>query len=223
MRETSSSSVISRVTRSASASMVSIISRFWSSVKRSHRRSSVEEKPFTDVSGDRSSWATVEMTAAFSASARRRYAASRIRMLTRLTGWLRPGRRYFAVTRTSRPLLRSMSSFSRWPVRIRSPPQGSVTAHQDVPSLSCRSTASRMSAPTSSSRDRPRMRVARRLRKRIRPSPSAATRPSGISSAAMPADSLSISMPGREVHGADLNGCVPPQRRRGTPWRPSRG
>ena len=73
IRETSSSSVMSRVTRSASASIVSIISRFCSSVNRSQRRSSVDEKPLTDVSGERSSWATVEISAACSASARRRY------------------------------------------------------------------------------------------------------------------------------------------------------
>ena len=60
----SSSSVISRVTRSASASMVSIMRRFWSSVNRSQRRSSVEEKPLTEVSGERSSCATVEISAA---------------------------------------------------------------------------------------------------------------------------------------------------------------
>ena len=60
----SSSSVISRVTRSASASMVSIMSRFCSSVNRSHRRSRVVEKPLTEVSGERSSWATVEISAA---------------------------------------------------------------------------------------------------------------------------------------------------------------
>ena len=132
--------MISRVTRSASASIVSSISRFWSSVNRSHRRSRVEEKPFTEVSGERSSWATVEMTAAFSASARRRYIASRIEDVDPVDRLVAPGRRYFAVTSTSRPLLRSISSFSRWPVRIRSPPHGLVTSHQDVPSLSCRST-----------------------------------------------------------------------------------
>ena len=58
----------------------------------------------TEVSGDRSSWATVEISAALSASARRRASASRITTMTRLTGWLRPGRRYFAVTSTSRPV-----------------------------------------------------------------------------------------------------------------------
>ena len=56
----SSSSVISRVTRSASASTVSSISRFWSSVNRSHLASSVAVKPLTLVSGERSSWATVD-------------------------------------------------------------------------------------------------------------------------------------------------------------------
>ena len=111
---------MSRVTRSASASIVSIIRRFWSSVKRSQRRSRVEENPLTEVSGERSSWATVEMRAAWLASARRRCSASRSTTTTRFTGWLRPGRRYLAVTRASRPLA-SISSFSRCPVRVRRP------------------------------------------------------------------------------------------------------
>ena len=51
MREMSSSSAMSRVTRSASASTVSSISRFWSSVNRSHLASSVAVKPLTEVSG----------------------------------------------------------------------------------------------------------------------------------------------------------------------------
>ena len=135
MRETSSSSVISRVTRSASASIVSSISRFCSSVNRSQRRSRVEVKPFTEVSGERSSWATVEMTAAWSASARRRYAVSRSRSTTRFD---RPGRGpaagSVAVTSTSRPSWRSMSSFSRWPVRVAARSTGRCTAHHDAPS-----------------------------------------------------------------------------------------
>ena len=39
--------MISRVTRSASASIVSSMSRFWSSVNRSQLRSRVEENPLT--------------------------------------------------------------------------------------------------------------------------------------------------------------------------------
>ena len=55
---------MSRVTRSASALTVSSITRFWSSVNRVHLASSVAVKPFTLVSGDRSSWATVETRSA---------------------------------------------------------------------------------------------------------------------------------------------------------------
>ena len=71
IREMSSSSAISRVTRSASASTVSSISRFWSSVNRSHLASSVAVKPLTEVSGERSSWATVAISSAWLRSVRR--------------------------------------------------------------------------------------------------------------------------------------------------------
>src|SRR5208337_2996011 len=50
IRDTSSSSVMSLVTRSASAFTVSSITRFWSSVNRPHLASSVAVKPFTLVS-----------------------------------------------------------------------------------------------------------------------------------------------------------------------------
>ena len=86
IREASSSSVISRVTRSASASIVSSMRRFWSSVNRSQLRSRVEENPLTPVSGERSSWATVVSRAALSASARRRPSASRRPSTTARTG-----------------------------------------------------------------------------------------------------------------------------------------
>jgi hypothetical protein len=72
--------------------MVCSISRFSSSVNRPHRRSRVEENPLTEVSGERSSWATVEISAALLASARRRASASRMATMTEVTGWLRPGR-----------------------------------------------------------------------------------------------------------------------------------
>ncbi len=64
IRDTSRSSVMSRVTRSASALTVSSITRFWSSVNRLHLASNVAVKPFTLVSGDLSSWATVESRSA---------------------------------------------------------------------------------------------------------------------------------------------------------------
>ena len=62
--------MISRDTRSASVSIVSIMNRFCSSVNFSHPRSRVAEKPLTEVSGERSSWAIVEISAAWSCSAR---------------------------------------------------------------------------------------------------------------------------------------------------------
>ena len=77
MREMSSSSAISRVTRLASASTVSSISFFWSSVKRSHFASSVAVKPLTEVSGERSSCATVAISSAWLRSVRRRASVPR--------------------------------------------------------------------------------------------------------------------------------------------------
>ena len=77
IRDTSSSSVISRVTRSASALTVSSITRFWSSVNRVHLASSVAVKPLTLVSGERSSWATVETRSARLRSSRARCCAPR--------------------------------------------------------------------------------------------------------------------------------------------------
>lgn len=82
----SSSSAISRVTRLASASTVSSISRFWSSVNRSHLASSVAVNPLTDVSGERSSWATVAISSAWLRSVRRRASVPRRQTTTRRTG-----------------------------------------------------------------------------------------------------------------------------------------
>ena len=83
---------MSRVTRSASASMVSSMSRFWSSLNRSQLRSSVDEKPLTPVSGERSSCATEVRSTELSFSARRRLSASRTPRTTVLTGAPRSGR-----------------------------------------------------------------------------------------------------------------------------------
>ena len=57
----SSSSVTRRVTRSASWWTASSIIRFCSSRRRSQRCNSRLVYPFTEVSGERSSWLTVEM------------------------------------------------------------------------------------------------------------------------------------------------------------------
>ncbi len=93
IRETSSKSETSLVTRSASASMVSMMSRFCSSVNRSQRRSKVEEKPLTEVSGERNSCASVDSSAAWSRSARWRATAPRRATTTRSTGSLGAERR----------------------------------------------------------------------------------------------------------------------------------
>ncbi len=81
---------MSRVTRSASASTVSSISRFWSSVNRSHFASRVAVKPLTEVRGERSSWATVAISSAWLRSVRRRASVPRSWTTTRTTG--PPGR-----------------------------------------------------------------------------------------------------------------------------------
>lgn len=86
IREMSSSSAMSLVTRFASASTVSSISRFWSSVNRSHLASSVAVKPFTEVSGERSSCATVAMSSAWLRSVRRRASVPRILTTSLRTG-----------------------------------------------------------------------------------------------------------------------------------------
>ncbi len=101
MRDTSNSSATSRVIRSVSASMVSSMRRFWSSENRSQRRSSVDVKPLTLVSGDRSSCATVEMSAEVFCSARRRALASRSVMITCCTGPRGTWRTSDAVRKTS--------------------------------------------------------------------------------------------------------------------------
>lgn len=81
-----------RVTRFASASTVSSISRFWSSVNRSHLASRVAVNPFTEVSGDLSSCATVAISSAWLRSVRRLASVPR-RVTTRRVsgpvGWVR--------------------------------------------------------------------------------------------------------------------------------------
>ena len=90
MRATSSSSAISRVSRSESAWTVVSISFFCSSLSRSHLFSSVATKPFTPVSGERSSWATVATRSERSRSSRARPRPERITRATLSTG---PNRR----------------------------------------------------------------------------------------------------------------------------------
>ncbi len=104
MRATSSSSVISRESRSASACTVLSISFFCSSLSRSHLLSSVETKPLTPVSGERSSWATVATRSERSRSSRARPRPERITSATLSTGPNRTGRLIRPVTSTSVPV-----------------------------------------------------------------------------------------------------------------------
>ena len=92
MRATSSSSAISRVSRSASALTVSSIIFFWSSLSLSHLDSSVATKPLTPVSGERSSWATVATRSERSRSSRSRARAERSDTATCRTGLARARR-----------------------------------------------------------------------------------------------------------------------------------
>ena len=78
--------MISRVTRSASALTVSSMTRFWSSLNRDHLASSVAVNPLTDVSGERSSCATVETSSARLRSSRARCCAPRRVITRRRTG-----------------------------------------------------------------------------------------------------------------------------------------
>ena len=120
IRATSSSSAISRVSRSASTLTVSSIIFFWSSLSLSHLDSSVATKPLTPVSGERSSWATVATRSERSRSSRSRARAERIDTATRDTGCLGLSRRMRAVMSTSVPSERYQACSVRW-VRVDSP------------------------------------------------------------------------------------------------------
>ena len=100
----SSSSVTRRVTRSASWCTCSSIVRFCSSLSRSHRLSMSDVYPFTEVSGLRSSWETVEMMAMPLRSPDGRSASTVVR----------PAERIVAVTGTSVPSGRR-NIRSTWP------------------------------------------------------------------------------------------------------------
>jgi hypothetical protein len=103
MRATSSSSAISRVSRSASTFTVSSIIFFWASLSLSHFDSNVDTKPLTPVSGERSSWATVATRSERSRSRRSRARAERNETATCRTGRCGASRTMRAVTRSSVP------------------------------------------------------------------------------------------------------------------------
>ena len=125
MRATSSSSAISRLSRSASALTVASISFFCSSLSLSQRFSSACTKPFTPVSGERISWATVATRSERSRSSRARPRPERSVTATRSTGSLVVGRWIRAVTSTSCPL-GSVQACSGTPVRVESPRYGAL-------------------------------------------------------------------------------------------------
>ncbi len=129
MRATSSSSAINRLSRSESELTVVSISFFWSSLSLSHRLSRACTKPFTPVSGERSSWATVATRSERSRSRRARPRPERRVIATRSTGSLRAVRWMRAETRTSLPS-GSSHGCSGTAVRVASPWKGELHAHQ---------------------------------------------------------------------------------------------
>ena len=157
MRATSSSSVISRDSRSESACTVVSISFFCSSLSRSHLLSSVETKPLTPVSGERSSWATVATRSDRSRSSRARPRPERITSATLSTGPKRTGRLIRPVTSTSVPSEVSHDCSVR-PTRLPRPSYGVLVAYQSQLSLSWSAITSREVAP--GDRGRPRRRRA---------------------------------------------------------------
>ena len=120
MRATSRSSAISRVSRSASAFTVSSIIFFWSSLSLSHLDSRVATKPFTPVSGDRSSWATVATRSERSRSRRSRARAERTDTATCRTGAPGASRTIRAVTSSSVPSERYHACSVSW-LRVERP------------------------------------------------------------------------------------------------------
>ena len=142
IRATSSSSAISRLSRSASALTVLSMSFFCSSLSLSQRLSRACTKPLTPVSGERSSWATVATRSERSRSSRARPRPERSTTTTRSTGWSRaPSGRSRAVTSTSLPLGRSQDC-SGIAVRVRRPVVGRGSVTQSLPSWSGRASTS---------------------------------------------------------------------------------
>ena len=119
-RATSRSSVISRLSRSASAWTVVSISSFCSSLSRVQRLSMAWTKPFTPVSGDRSSWATAATRSDRSRSRRARPRPERTETATPVGGPSGSSRRIRAVTRHSLPS-GSTHDCSGTPVRVLRP------------------------------------------------------------------------------------------------------
>lgn len=210
---------MSRVTRSASASTVSSISRFWSSVNLSHLARRVAVKPLTEVSGDLSSWATVAISSAWLRSVRRRASVSRRATTTRWTGPVGRVRTYCAETRTSRPPGNNRFR-SGCRLRMARPPYGSVSCHQRRPSRSSKGRAFSSRCPSASSAGSAVIRAAAALKQITRPCSSATTRPSGSWSGSMPRLGGTTGTGCGHVLGApraDTHPRTPPLRRRRAP------
>ena len=184
-RATSSSSVISRLSRSASAWTVVSMSSFCSSLSRVQRLSIAWTKPLTPVSGDRSSWATAATRSDRSRSRRARPRPERTDMATPVGGPSGRSRRIRAVTRHSLPS-GSTQDCSGTPVRVRGPSNGKLCSTHVRPSLSVSEKASVNCLPTTACRSTPKSRSAARLTSTTEPSRSKMTTPSARTSTASP-------------------------------------
>ena len=180
IRATSSSSAISRASRSLSAETVSSISFFWSSLSLSHRFSSAVTKPFTPVSGERSSWATVATRSERSRSSRARPRPDRSVIATRSTGCASEGRCSLAETSTSVPS-GSSQVCSGTAVRVARPSYGELRPTQPLPSWSVSARTNSSGWPTGLP-STPSIRTASAEISSTRPRPSAMTTPSGSAS-----------------------------------------
>ena len=184
-RATSSSSVISRLSRSASAWTVVSISSFCSSLRRVQRLSIAWTKPFTPVSGDRSSWATAATRSDRSRSRRARPRPERTETATAVGGPSGSSRRIRAVTRHSLPS-GSTHDCSGTPVRVLGPWNGALYSSHVRPSLLVSENTSTNCAPTTFERSTPNSCSAARLTSTTVSSRSKMTTPSASASTASP-------------------------------------
>ena len=184
-RATSSSSVISRLSRSASAWTVVSMSSFCSSLSRVQRLSIACTKPLTPVSGERSSWATAATRSERSRSRRARPRPERTDTATPIAGPSGASRWIRAVTRHSLPS-GSTHDCSGTPVRVRGPSYGALYSSQVRPSLLVSEKTSTNCAPTTFERSTPKSCSAARLTSTTVPSRSKMTTPSARASTASP-------------------------------------
>ena len=184
-RATSRSSVISRLSRSASAWTVVSISSFCSSLRRVQRLSIAWTKPFTPVSGDRSSWATAATRSDRSRSRRARPRPERTETATPVGGPSGSSRMIRAVTRHSLPS-GSTHDCSGTPVRVLGPSNGALYSSHVRPSLLVSENTSTNCAPTTFERSTPNSCSAARLTSTTVSLRSKMTTPSARTSTASP-------------------------------------